>query len=306
MSSWNLLRFCGLFTGFILITPSYAAFRIVGLIRLTCIGQIHQSEQGPIGAMVCMELVEIQKLNGNSLSTSSNDDRLHLDKLVKLLNAPNLYNAEDLRKNDKAGTLVNISGKNKAKEISATHYRIDTQVPSTTQANIAYQVGDDTKAKCLIEYETAPFDAKWLKANPGYDIYTNTRLTNHLPDKSIKAMVQDGLDYGVFDPLHPRETMIQWRIIPVKADKVEKKINNMDTNDYKLKMDNVRNALKKEYSALYGIQDIMKHQFTVIRPNRNWIVDEKKEKIFRQVEEKIIIYPKFEQDSFPYLYYTGY
>ena len=259
----NLFRFIGLFTVFNLITPSEGVVEVVGLLRLTCNGQIHQNGQGALGAIVCMELVEIRG-SGLTLTGSDNDDRKHLDPLVKQINDDREFTAEDFRNNGNAGTLRGTRGGPRKRE---NHYRIDSQISSRDLANINYQVGDKSKAKCLIRYLTD-------QVPRGFP--ANTRLTDHFPDNLIKAMVQDGLDVGVLRPPRgARETEIQWRVIPVGVRKVK--------NKYRLSKNAVRTALREEYRRLGYSNDIMREEFEIIRRNDR---------------QNIEFYPKFTSSLF--------
>jgi len=198
--------------------------------------------------MVCMELVEI-KPQGNTLTPSNNKDREHLDPLVKRINDDKKFTAEDFRNNGKAGTLVGDRG---GPRDQPNYWRIDSQIASTERANLNYQVGDFSKAKCLIRYLTEePIPA-------GFP--ANTRLTQHFQDKHIKAKVQDGLDIGVLRA-GPRETEIQWRVIHVPVVKVK--------NSYKLSKEAVRTALRREYRKYSN--DIMKEEFEDIRHGKEKI-----------------------------------
>jgi len=197
-----------------------------------------------MGAMVCMELVETTAA-GRGLTPSNNDDRQHLDPLVKRINDNTRFGAEDFRRNGNIGTLVGEIGGDRNRN---NHYRIDSQIASRDRANIQYQVGDRSKAKCLIQYlPDGPIPA-------GFP--ANTRLTQHFSDEVIKAMVQDGLDIGVLRRA-PRETQIQWRVVQVPVRRFR--------NSYKLPRADVRTALRREYSARGYSQNIMEQQFEVLR-----------------------------------------
>merc|ERR1712236_23780 len=169
--------------GLLCFVPVFEA-AIGDLIRLTCKTEVLGRGREKQGFVVCMELKEIAAA-GRGLQLSTNDDRTHLDPLVKRINDNRAFTALDFTRNGNAGTLVGDRGGRRNRD---NHFRIDTQDFSRDHANIQYQVGDDSKAQCIIRYNPSA-------TPPGYQ--HGMRLELKFTAGQIKAMVQEGLDFPV-------------------------------------------------------------------------------------------------------------
>merc|ERR1712106_194605 len=217
------------------------------LLRLRCKTEVRRSGGEKMkrfdGFVVCMELHEILPTGRRGLSISNNDDREHLDPLVKRINNDKGFTAASFTNNGNAGTLVGTRGGPRKKD---NHYRIDSQYSSTVFANIQYQVGEESKAQCIIRYNPVP-----AADNPIPREYQGKQIDYKFSDDLVKTMVKDGLDFGAFSD-SGRATEIRWRIINVNLGKVEKDV-------VKSKM---KDAILKEY----GEDILTTRQFEVIRP----------------------------------------
>merc|ERR1719264_1434501 len=204
------------------------AFLLLGFLQLGAAEILRLDCKARRDHVLCLELRDSGVRN--TISAANRQDRKELDKLVKQINDDRSFEADGFLNGGRAGTLVPRNGN--------THYRIDQQLDSNVHGNIQFQVGGATMASCQIRYDPQ---------EPVPQSFAESRL-HKLPDfraGQVKGRVQDGLDYSVATR---HATEVQWRAIPVRIRKDEKK----------------RTAVERVLKAQYG-NNILTREFREIR-----------------------------------------